>query len=159
MRLLREGIATAWLLAAATTLAAPAEPATFVYKTKGSYEDVKQSLEMAIEGRGLLVRGVSHVAEMLNRTGKDLGFPKEVYSKAEALEFCSADLSHRMILIEPSNMTTCPLTIGVYVLSDQPDQVYVSFRRQVLAGAAAEKADIEKRLYELVEGIVKEAIE
>lgn len=159
MRYLRNALVMASLAAASATLAAPADPPTFLYKAKGSYEDVKQNLEMAIEGRGLLVRGVSHVAEMLNRTGKDLGFPKEVYSKAEALEFCSADLSHRMILVDPTNMTTCPLTIGVYVLTDQPNQVYVAFRRQVLAGPAAEKAEIEKKLYELVEGIVKEAIE
>jgi uncharacterized protein (DUF302 family) len=128
-----------------------------VYRAQGSYEDAKQNLDTAIEGRGLLVRGTSHVSDMLNRTGKDLGFPKEVFFKAEALEFCSAELSHRMVLVDPSNLTTCPLTVAVYVLNDQPDQVYVAFRRQVLTGHG--KEEIEKRLFDLVDGITREAIE
>jgi len=116
-----------------------------VYRAQGSYEDAKQNLDTAIEGRGLLVRGISHVSDMLNRTGKDRGFPKEVFSKAEAHEFCSADLSHRMVLVDRGNLTTCPLTVAVYVLNDQPDQVYVAFRRQVLTGHG--KKEIERRLF------------
>jgi hypothetical protein len=86
------------------------------------------------EGRGLIVGVVAHVAEMLNRTGKDLGFPNDVFSQAENVEFCSAPLSHEMIAADPSNAATCPLVVSVYVLTAEPEQVYVAFRRQTLAG-------------------------
>ena len=131
--------------------------ATVVYQADGGYEDVKDAITMAVEGRGLIVREVAHVAEMLNRTGQDLGFPTEVFRQAENIEFCSALLSHEMVAIDPSNAATCPLVISVYVLSAEPEQVHVAFRRQTLAGEGA--ASVGQRLFELVDGIVREAIE
>jgi uncharacterized protein (DUF302 family) len=154
---LRQWATAALVTTLAIAQAASAEGPTVVYKARGSYDDVRDNLQIAIEGRGLLVRGVSHVADMLNRTGPDLGFAKSVYLKAEALEFCSADLSHRMVLVDPSNLTTCPLTVAVYVLTDEPDQVYVGFRRQIIAGPGHE--EIEAKLFALVDGIAREAIE
>lgn len=147
------GLAAALLF----TAGAVAEPPTIVYKASGSYEDVKDAVAMAVEGRGLIVREVAHVAEMLNRTGTDLGFPNEVFSRAENVEFCSALLSHEMIAADPSNAATCPLVVSVYVLTAEPEQVYVAFRRQTLAGEGV--APIEQKLFDLVDGVVREAIE
>ncbi|MCU0835193.1 MAG: DUF302 domain-containing protein [Chromatiaceae bacterium] len=147
------GLAAALLF----TAGALAEPPTVVYKASGKYEDVKDAITMAIEGRGLIVRDVAHVAEMLNRTGKDLGFPNEVFRQADNVEFCSALLSHEMIAADPSNAATCPLVVSVYVLTAEPDQVYVAFRRQTLAGK--DMAPIEQKLFDLVDGVVREAIE
>jgi uncharacterized protein (DUF302 family) len=146
-------------LAAPIALAAPSgtPPPTVVYKANASYEEVKEFINLAIEGRGLLVRGMSHVSEMLNRTGKDLGYTTEVFSQAENFEFCSADLSHQMVAVDPSNATTCPLVISVYILTSEPGQVYVAFRRQVLAGQGIEP--IEQKIFDLVDAIVREAIE
>jgi hypothetical protein len=155
------------LAAAATLVVALATPSAtgaegspiVVYKADGDYEAVKENVQLAIEGRGLLVRGVSHVSDMLNRTGKDLGFDKEVFLHAESLEFCSAELSHRMVLAHPGNLATCPVTIGVYVLTAEPEQVYVAFRRQALGGTGSEREAVERSLFELVDGIVRDAIE
>lgn len=151
------GLSTALLFCAAAVAEGPGPAPTTVYKASGSYEDVKDAISMAVEGRGLIVRDLAHVAEMLNRTGKDLGYPNEVFSRAENVEFCSALLSHEMIAADPSNATTCPLVISVYALTAEPEQVYVAFRRQVLAGAGV--APIEQKLFELVDGVVREAIE
>jgi uncharacterized protein (DUF302 family) len=150
-------LAAALLFPAAAVPEPPASAPTIVYKASASYEDVKDAITMSVEGRGLIVREVAHVAEMLNRTGKDLGYPNDVFSQAENVEFCSALLSHEMIAADPSNATTCPLVVSVYVLTAEPEQVYVAFRRQVLAGEGV--APIEQKLFDLVDGIVREAIE
>lgn len=134
-----------------------APPPTVVYKANASYDEVKELINQAIEGRGLVVRGMSHVSDMLNRTGKDLGYPAEVFSQAENFEFCSADISHQMVAIDPSNATTCPLVISVYTLTSEPGQVYVAFRRQILAGQGIDA--IEQKIFDLVDSIVREAIE
>lgn len=151
------GLAAVLLFCAAAVAEPPTAAPTTVYKASGSYDDVKDAVTMAVEGRGLIVRDVAHVAEMLNRTGEDLGYPNAVFSQAENVEFCSALLSHEMIAADPSNATTCPLVVSVYVLTAEPEQVYVAFRRQVLAGE--DVASIEQKLFDLVDGVVREAIE
>lgn len=112
---------------------------------------------MAVEGRSLIVRDVAQAAEMLNRTGKDLGYPTDVFSQAENVKFCSALLSYEMIAADPSNATTCPLVVSVDVLTAEPEQVYVACPRQVLAGEGV--ASIEQKLFDLVDGVAREAIE
>ena len=93
---------------------------------------------------------------MLNRTGPDLGY-KQIFDKAESVEFCSASISHQMTQVAPENMTLCPFTISVYIKTEQPEQLYVAYRRQLLAGDAGGKvtAEIDK----LLDGIVHDAIE
>ena len=71
-----------------------------VVSTKtGSFDNVRDDVEMAITDRGMVVNNVSHVGEMLERTGKDLGDTKKIFLKAEALEFCSAVVSLSLIHI------------------------------------------------------------
>jgi len=110
-----------------------------VYSTRSGFEEVIENIKLAVTERGLLVSGTLHVSEMLNRTGPDLGFPKAVYAKAESVEFCSAALSQRMIAVDPRNLVVCPFTVAAYVLADQPDRVYVAYRKLQLAGAATEE--------------------
>ena len=133
----------------------PTSDLVVVYKAPYSFDEVKENLEFAITNQGLLIRGTMHIAEMLNRTGKDLGFEKQVYLKAEAIEFCSALLTHRMARIDPRNIAMCPFSIAVYVKTDEPAQVYVAFRKQFLAGDAEETV---KAISDLINTIVKEAI-
>ncbi len=71
---------------------------------------------------------------MLDRTGPDLGFPRSVYLQAVSLELCSASISHRMIAVDPVNIVVCPFTVAVYVRADDPDNVFVSFRRPQSVG-------------------------
>ena len=126
------------------------------YPANGSFEEVLETLKTAVTNRGMLVSGTLHVQEMLERTGQDLGFPDPVYLKAESVEFCSAQMSHRMIAADPRNLVICPFTVAVYLLANEPEQVYVGYRRQYLAGNAE---DVLKAVTELVDGIAREAAE
>ena len=127
-----------------------------VYRTADDFETVKENVEMAITNRGLLVSGTLHVSDMLNRTSKDLGFSRQVYQKAESLEFCSAMMSHRMTQVSPNNLSICPFTVSVYVKTEEADTVYVTFRRQHLDGDAQTVTDA---IHEMLHGIVKEALD
>ncbi len=126
-----------------------------IYQSEEPFEDVIENIKMAIEERGMLVSGTLHVSDMLNRTGPDLGY-KQIFEKAESVEFCSASISHQMTQVAPENMTICPFTISVYIKADQPDQLYVAYRRQTLAGDAAK---VTASIYELLDGIIKDSIE
>ena len=62
------------LLAPGALLAGAADTAPVVrYSVEGTYENVRDDLVNAITGRGLVIDHNSHVAKMLDRTGKDLG--------------------------------------------------------------------------------------
>lgn len=126
-----------------------------IYQSEESFEDVIDNIKIAIEERGMLVSGTLHVSDMLNRTGPDLGY-KQIFEQAESVEFCSASISHQMTQVAPENMTICPFTISVYIKADEPDQLYVAYRRQTLAGDAAK---VTASIYELLDGIIKESIE
>ena len=132
------------------------EPVNIVYEAGDSYEFVVENVKNAIINRGLLVSEVLHIADMLDRTGEDLGFTETVYLQAESIEFCSAQMTYRMTLADPGNIAICPFNVAVYVLADQPEQVYVAFRRPQLAG---DDAEIAAEAFELVDGIAREASE
>ncbi|MBL3528402.1 MAG: hypothetical protein JMN27_12605 [gamma proteobacterium endosymbiont of Lamellibrachia anaximandri] len=126
-----------------------------IYKADEVYEDVIDNIKMAVEERGMLVSGILHVSDMLNRTGPDLGY-KQVFKKAESVEFCSAVISHKMTQVSPVNLVVCPFTIAVYVKADEPEQVYVAYRSQSLAGQADK---VTAEILELLDGIVRDSIE
>ena len=133
------------------------KPATVVvYPAASSFDEVIDNVKFAIINRGMLVSGTLHVSDMLNRTGKDLGFPTNVYRKAQSIEFCSALMSHRMIAADPRNLVICPFTVAVYETTDEPAKVYVAYHRQVLAGNAEEAARAVNRM---LDGIAREAAE
>ncbi|MBL3601377.1 MAG: hypothetical protein JMN25_16185 [gamma proteobacterium endosymbiont of Lamellibrachia anaximandri] len=126
-----------------------------IYKADEVYEDVIDNIKMAVEERGMLVSGILHVSDMLNRTGPDLGY-KQVFKKAESVEFCSAVISHKMTQVSPVNLVVCPFTIAVYIKADEPEQVYVAYRSQSLAGQADK---VTAEILELLDGIVRDSIE
>ena len=65
-------------------------------------------------------------------------------------------MAHRLVKADPSNLVICPFTIAVYILTDDPNTDYVAFSRHRLAGDAAEVANA---LFDMLDGIVREAIE
>ena len=152
-----KGVVMLSMLVAAWSVAANGdESAVILYKSSNDYADTKENVEMAITDRGMLISGTLHVSDMLNRTGPDLGYNKNIYKKAESIEFCSAVLSHRMIMSDYRNLVICPFTIAIFVKAEEPEQVYVAFRRHYLAGHSDEEA---KAIFELLDGIAREAIE
>jgi len=79
-----------------------------IYAKVGSFDDVRDDIEMAITDRGMVVNNISHVGEMLERTGKDLGYRSQIFLKAEVLEFCSAVVSRKIMKADPDNIVFCP---------------------------------------------------
>jgi uncharacterized protein (DUF302 family) len=115
-------------------------------------------VQEALTGRGLVVNNVAHIGDMLERTGKDLGGAKQVYVKAESIEFCSATVSRKMMEADPHNIVFCPYIIAIYVLPDTPDKTYVSFRKPDQVGSKQSKSAL-KDVENLLREIIKEAIE
>lgn len=129
-----------------------------VMTKKGSFAEVREAVEMAITGRGFVINNVSHIGDMLERTGKDLGGSKQVFLKAEALEFCSATVSRQMMESDPDNIVFCPYIIAIYVVPSKPDEVRVAYRNAQLVGASASQKAL-KSVNELLSSIIKEAVE
>ena len=128
------------------------------YSKKAKFEDVRDDLRAAIEARGLVIDYHARLGAMLERTGKDVGSTRKLYADAEAFVFCSAALSRKMMEADASNAALCPYSVVVYATAQEPDKVFVAYRRPWRPdGAAASKAalkDVEK----LLDGIAREAL-
>lgn len=129
-----------------------------VFTKQGSFADTKELVEMAITGRGFVINNVSHVGDMLERTGKDLGGGKRVFLNAESLEFCSATVSRKMMEADPDNIVFCPYIISIYVLPEKPNEVRVAYRKTQMVGSPASRQAL-KEVNELLTEIIKEAIQ
>ncbi len=99
------------------------------YKIEDSFENVKLDVENAVAGHGIKINNISYIGKMLKRTAKDLGATQEIFHDAVAIEFCSATLSRNMMQKNPHNIVFCPYIIYVYALPEQPEMVYVSYRK------------------------------
>ena len=104
------------VLCMAPTVAATAEDA-FTYPFDGSFEDATFAVENAIVGQGLVIDFVSHVGDMLNRTGVDVGSDKMIFKNADIFLFCSAVVSRQVMEKDPMNITHCPY--GIFVMETE----------------------------------------
>jgi uncharacterized protein (DUF302 family) len=128
------------------------------YTRQGTFDNVRDDLKMAIESRGLVIDYHAFISRMLERTGKDIGSPRSVYTNAEAFSFCSAALSRKTMEADPANMSQCPYSIVVYATVQAPNQVVVSYRRPWRPdGSAASKAAL-KEVEVLLDRIARESI-
>lgn len=122
------------------------------FKSQGAYQDVRDNLQMAIEGKGLKITNTNHIADMLDRTGKDLGRTKVVYEHAEQFEFCSATVSRSMMEADPHSIVMCPYSIVVYKVP-RDKNVYMSYRKPAATHNPALKkslAEMEKLLGDII---------
>lgn len=122
------------------------------FKSQGSYQDVRENLQMAIEGKGLKITNTNHIGEMLERTGKDIGQTRVVYENAEQFEFCSATISRSMMEADPHSIVMCPYSIVVYKVPGDKN-VYMSYRKPAATRNAALKkplTDLEKLLTDII---------
>ena len=127
------------------------------YKVKGHFEDVRDQVREAIAGKGIKINNVSHIGDMLIRTGKDLGFKKKVFDHAEAFEFCSATHSRFTMEANPQNIIFCPYIISVYEIHGEPGHIYVSYRRPSIIGDEASKKSL-RGVEKLIDSIVQDAV-
>jgi uncharacterized protein (DUF302 family) len=150
-------IAIALLLTCCVARAADPSPVV-TYSKAAQFEDVRDDLKSAIEGKGLVIDYQSYLNRMLERTGKDVGSSQKVYADAQAFVFCSAGLSRRTMEADPANAAMCPYAMVVYATAKEPGKVYVSYRRPWRPdGSAASKAalkDVEK----LLDDIARQAV-
>jgi len=127
------------------------------YTTKGSFDEIKQLVVIAIENQGLVVDHQSDVGRMLNRTAKDVGAARRVYEQAEVLQFCSATYSRDMVEADPRLLGYCPYGIAVYTLPGESGIVHVVYRRIHGEGVSEAAAAALKRVDELLNEIAQEA--
>lgn len=149
------GLAAALLAGAAAMAQAPGPVVT--HAAKGKFEDVRDDLKLAIEGRGLVIDYQSWVNRMLERTGKDVGSAKKLYADAQAFVFCSAVLSRKAMEADAANAALCPYSVVVYALAGEPQKVFVAYRRTSRPdGSPASKAALAE-IDALLDGIAREA--
>lgn len=129
-----------------------AESYSVLFKTQGNFAEVRDAVQAAIEGKGLKINHTNLIASMLERTGKDLGASKQVYSNGEQFEFCSATLSRAMMEADPHAIVMCPFNLSVYTIPGDP-HVYIAYIKPPSTKNPALKkalADIEVLLSEIV---------
>ena len=149
------------LLAACAMLCLPltalaAEGYTVLFKTQGTFEEVRDLLKFAIEGKGLKITNTNHISEMLERTGKDIGETRQVYENAELFEFCSATVSRHMMEADPHAIVMCPYSVMVYTIPNDKT-VYLAYRKPATTGNPALKKSLDE-LESLLTGIIKDAM-
>ncbi len=123
-----------------------------------NYADVRDNLVDAIEQKSIKISKIFHASDMLDRTKGDVFnmsnmysklqgnidkvfnmsnydadnknlVPKKVYKKAEIIEFCSADISHELVLANPLNIAVCPFKIAIFSLRDSPQQTHIIYNK------------------------------
>jgi uncharacterized protein (DUF302 family) len=105
--------------------AALAQEAVVTYPFAGSFEDAAFAVESAITNQGLVIDYTSHVGEMLNRTGADVGSDVVLFDAADIYVFCSAAVSRRVMEADPMNIAFCPY--GIFV-AERGGEVMVGYR-------------------------------
>ena len=127
-------------------------------KVESPYEDVVDDIKNAIAERGIKINNISHIGNMLARTAKAVGATKQVFTHAEAIEFCSSTISRATMEADPHNIVFCPYIIAIYSLPGEDDVTYVSYRRPIPVGTPESQASI-KAVEGLLEEIITVAIE
>lgn len=135
-----------------------AEPVRVLRSTKDDFENIRDNIKDAIADRGIKINNISHIGNMLARTAAAVGGSKLVYKEAEALEFCSSTISRAMMEADPHNISYCPYIIAIYVIPEEAETVYVSYRKPPLVGDQA-SMDSLKTVGDLLDGIVNDALE
>jgi uncharacterized protein (DUF302 family) len=137
--------AAALALAAAPALA----EAPVTHSFDGSYGDAIFALENALVNEGLVVDHVSHVGEMLARTGEDVGSDVTIFDAAQVLQFCSAQLSREVMEADPLNIQHCPY--GIFVM-DRDGAVTIGYRAYPEGPMQKVEALLERIVTEALEG-------
>jgi uncharacterized protein (DUF302 family) len=137
------------LAAAALAAALPGYAETpVVTPYAGSFDDAAFAVENAIIGQGLVIDFVSHVGEMLIRTGADVGSDTTLFKAADIFLFCSAVISREVMEADPMNIAHCPY--GIFV-AETEDGVMVG-RRDYPDGPM-------DKVEAMLDGVIAEAVE
>lgn len=126
------------------------------YQFEGSYEDAVFDLGEALTNKGLVIDHKAQVANMLNRTAKDIGATTTVYKNGQVIEFCSAKLSRDAMEADPLNMAFCPYSMFVFETVANPGKITIGYK--ILTGASG-TASIKalKAVNKIMDEMVREA--
>jgi uncharacterized protein (DUF302 family) len=128
------------------------------YSKRAKFDDVRDDLQAAIEGKGLVIDYQSFVGRMLERTGKDVGSARKLYADAQAFVFCSAVLSRKTMEADLANAVLCPYSVMVYATAQDPGTVHVAYRRPWRPDGSAASKGALKEVERLLDGIAREAV-
>ena len=123
----------------------------------GKYSDTLEAVKEIIKSKGINIAHTLPPSDMLGRTGPAFGITQPILQDGEIIEFCSAKVSHQLIQANPENIVLCPFVISVYVLSEDPANVRMTYRMPYVIDEASQTA-IEA-MNDLVIGIIEEAAE
>ena len=113
-------------LAAALAFASPlAAQEAVMHDFEGSFDDAAFAVESAIVNQGLVIDYTSHVGDMLNRTGEDVGSEVTIFDAADIYLFCSAVVSREVMEADPMNIQHCPY--GIFV-TEKDGKVQIGHR-------------------------------
>jgi len=136
----------------------PGEGTVVRYSKEAKWEDVRDDVKIAITNKGLVVDHISHIANMLDRTKKDVGGKKDIYENAETYIFCSAVISRQTMEADAHNIAFCPYAIAVYTTKDDPKTVHLTYRRPVRTDGSQAAKDSLKAVEKLLDGIAHEGL-
>jgi len=130
------------------------------YTVEGKYENVRDDLINAITNRGLVIDLNSHIATMLDRTGKDLGTTRKIFvnDQGQTFSFCSAVISRKTMEADPHNIVFCPYTIALYTTLAEPKKVYLAYRHPQRPDDSAASKTALREVEALLDGIAREAL-
>ncbi len=123
----------------------------------GDYEESLNTLKEVIKGKGINIAHTLPPSEMLERTGPAFGVTEKVLENGEMVEFCSAKISHKLIMANFENISLCPFSISIYVLTADPENVRLSYRKPYVLDEASKEAVAE--MTALMEEIITETAE
>ncbi len=135
-----------------------AEDYRVTHSVVGKYDDIRDNVVNAITNQGLVINNVSHIGDMLLRTGRDVGDRDPIFINAEIFEFCSAVTSRESMKADPHAIVFCPYGIAVYVLPSDPHKVFLTYRKPMANGTPQAKKAL-KLLEKLMHEIVQEAMQ
>ena len=128
-----------------------------LYSTEGAFDDVKLFVQDAIINQGLVIDYTGRPGLMLERTRADVG-GKKIYKNAEFSLFCSATYSRATMEADAKNISFCPYVIFYYELENEPEKIYVGYRRPAIVGSKASRKSL-MAVDKLLHKIVREATE
>ncbi|MEN8175677.1 MAG: DUF302 domain-containing protein [Pseudomonadota bacterium] len=129
------------------------------YEADSDFESAENALKMAIGDQGLAIATESHVSDMLDRTGRDIGAERKVYVKAVNFEFCSALYSRKLMEANPDNIVFCPFIISVYSIPEEPERTFFAYRRLLAPTADEDTQAVLRSIEEVLDSIARRAVE
>jgi uncharacterized protein (DUF302 family) len=157
MDMLRQLTLPLLVAASLTSVAALAQPIVTYTRPAAKVLEVRDDLKLAIEAKGFVVDYESQIGAMLERTGKDIGQTQAVYADARVLQFCSAQLSRKMMEADPANVVNCPYGIAVYATAAKPDEVVVAFRPLRPRGTSPASRAALREVNAMLDALAREA--